>query len=566
MKKLLSVLLAAAMLLSLFGFTATAEGELSEPGVLPIWTGAEPYVIRVLVAENPKVSDFDDNAYTHWIEESCNVDLQFSYLPATDTKDKLTAMIAGGSIEDEGIDVINVGGINMTDVKTWGDEGIIMNVADFYAKGLAVNADAAVAAHPDMNLITNITTAEGGIYSVPKIQISPSNETRHKMWINEQWLKNLNLEVPTTIDEFYNMLVAFKEQDANGDGDPNNEIPFITSTGYGGTAYKFLTNAFVFESCDDDMFLLKDGHVTTSYLQDEWLEAQTFLKKLCDEGLMAKESFTYNNDDLKAVACSEDDIVGVVTNSSCAFMGPADDPIRLRYICLNPLTGPEGVCYASYAASTTSNMWIVTANASNPELIFRVGDFQFSEEGFLRGRFGLENENWMTKENYMAQHPEQTLAARYGAMGYEGKYVFYNDIRDQTVNNLYWYDPMAFFAGDVEAEGMYVADDGNGKVINLETNATCRQETASGYYQLCKPGPDTYVPTLAFTEDELEVLAECQASIRTYVKEQRTKYIIGEKSDLEDRDAFIQNLKDTFNLDEFLEICDRAYQRQYAGK
>ena len=94
MKKLLSMLLVAVMLLSVFSFAAAADGDLSEPGVLPIWTGDEPYVIHVLLGENPKVSDFDDNAYTHWIEEGCNVDLQFSYLPATDTKEKLTAMIA----------------------------------------------------------------------------------------------------------------------------------------------------------------------------------------------------------------------------------------------------------------------------------------------------------------------------------------------------------------------------------------------------------------------------------------------------------------------------------------
>ena len=266
------------------------------------------------------------------------------------------------------------------------------------------------------------------------------------------------------------------------------------------------------------------------------------------------------------MACSDDDIVGVVTNSSCAFMGQANDPYRLRYICLNPLTGPEGVCFSSYAASATSNCWMVTSYAANPELCFRVGDYQFTEDGFLRGRFGVENENWMTKENYAAAHPEETLVARYGSMGFEGKYVFYNDIRDQTVNNLYWYEHMPYFAGDVESNGMYVADDGKGTVINLENNGTCRQETGSGYYQLVKPGLDTYVPTLAFTEDELEVLAECQANIRTYVKEQRTKYIIGDASDLADKEAFVQNLKDTFNLDEFLEICDRAYQRQYAAK
>ena len=34
---------------------------------------------------------------------------------------------------------------------------------------------------------------------------------------------------PTTIDEYYEVLKAFKEQDANGNGDPDDEIPLITA-------------------------------------------------------------------------------------------------------------------------------------------------------------------------------------------------------------------------------------------------------------------------------------------------------------------------------------------------
>ena len=37
--------------------------------------------------------------------------------------------------------------------------------------------------------------------------------------------------MPTTLDELYNVLLAFKENDANGDGDPNNEIPFDFAAG-----------------------------------------------------------------------------------------------------------------------------------------------------------------------------------------------------------------------------------------------------------------------------------------------------------------------------------------------
>lgn len=560
MKKL-ALLLVVALFCTMCGFGFAEGAELSEPGVLPIWTGSEPAVIRVLTPGNARVSDFEDNLYTKWVEESCNVDLQITLLPDTDTASKFAAMVAADELKD--YDVICYGQ-NMTNAKLYADQGVFMDVSEYFADGLAVNCDAAVAAYPEYYLISSITTADGAVYGIPKIQISLSNETKYKAWINQGWLDNLGLEVPTTTDELYDVLCAFRDEDANGNGDTDDEIPFITSTGFGGTATAFLTNAFVYEGENDRFMLDADGHVTVSYIQDGWFEACDFLKKLCDEGLLRPESFTYNNDSLKAVACAEEDIVGMVTNSSCAFMGPATDPIRLRYVCMNPLTGPEGVCYSAYTASSTQTMWFVTPWANNPELCFRVGDFQFCEEGFLRGRFGVQNENWMTKEDYIAANPGVTLVARYGAMGYDGKYVFYNDIRDQSINNLYWYEHMPYFAGDVESEGMYVADDGNGNVISLANNATCRQETGSGFYQTVKPGADVYVPTLSYTADELAVLAEFQATIKTYVNEQRTKYIIGDESDLADRDTFIKNLYESFGLEQILEIADAAYQRQYA--
>ena len=290
-----------------------------------------------------------------------------------------------------------------------------------------------------------------------------------------------------------------------------------------------------------------------------------YLKKLCDEGLLAKESFTYSNTDLLAVAGTDEDVVGVMTNSSLAFMGAGDDPYRLRYICIAPLTGPDGVKYTAYSQSATNSQWHVTTYAENPELCFRVGDAQFTEEFFLAGRFGVENENWMTSENYLKANPGEEIAARYEAMGYEGHYVFYNDVRG-TPNNLNWYDPMPYFSGTVECEGAYVSKAADGTTMSAENNCTVRQETASGVYQLCKPGSDVYVPNLAFTDEELEEISESLSTIKAYVNEQRTNYIIGEESDLADSQKFIDNLKSSFNLDKILEIADAAYQRQYAAK
>ena len=51
----------------------------------------------------------------------------------------------------------------------------------------------------------------------------------NKMWINKAWLDRVGMEVPQTTEEFKEVLRAFKEQDANGNGDPNDEIPLSGS-------------------------------------------------------------------------------------------------------------------------------------------------------------------------------------------------------------------------------------------------------------------------------------------------------------------------------------------------
>ena len=69
------------------------------------------------------------------------------------------------------------------------------------------------------------TQADGAVYALPSWkEFWPQAITRQ--YINQQWLDNLGLEMPTNWDELFDVLVAFKEEDANGNGDPNDEIPF----------------------------------------------------------------------------------------------------------------------------------------------------------------------------------------------------------------------------------------------------------------------------------------------------------------------------------------------------
>ena len=137
-----------------------------------------------------------------------------------------------------------------------------------------------------------ITTPDGNIYSLPNVDGSLHVQYNMKLWLNTTWLDNLGLSMPTTTDEFYNVLKAFKEQDANGNGNPNDEIPFSTVTSGAGTQIDgFLMNPFQ-QTSENTKLYIDNGVVTYAPVQDNYKEGLKYLNKLWAEGLINPESFT----------------------------------------------------------------------------------------------------------------------------------------------------------------------------------------------------------------------------------------------------------------------------------
>lgn len=560
-RKILALLLAVLMVVPMM---AMAEGELSAPGELPIWKGAEPYKLTILVEPNDLVTDFEDNDFTQWIEESCNVALDFEYLPKGDAADKLAIMVQSG---DKLPDIVCFG-LDVDTAYAYGDAGAFLNLAEYYESGLAVNVDDANARFPELNLMGSIVNYDGSVYGVPRFQGSEDNETKYKMWLNTSFLNNLGMEMPTTTEEFKQMLIRFRDEDANGNGDPNDELPMLGCTSWGGDVVKFLTNAFIFEG-DDDMWMLKDGKVTASYLQDAWFDACDYLQELCVEGLLLPQSFTYERNDIAAVG-KNNNVVGVVTASQIYFMENKEEGaenIALNYWSVAPLYGPEGYRTVAYAASSAYPQWMVTADCTNPELAFRVGDFIFSEEGFRRGYWGVEGQNYLSVEDYAAEYPgseinsaKKGLEANYVTNSPDGKYkqAF------GTAGNVTWYSQMPYFSGNVSNQMVGPKYDLEGNLISdPATNLVTRQQQATDLAQTLLPDVDTYCPKLNFSADELNEIGEIRATLKSFVNEQRTLYIMGDASSLlNDRDAFINELK-LIGIDRVLELANVAYERQY---
>src|SRR5699024_6183840 len=72
-----------------------------------------------------------------------------------------------------------------------------------------------------------ITFPDGGIYGLPTIYDPefPSLLMGSKIWVREDWLEQLDMEIPETTEEYYEYLKAVKETDLNGSGE-HDEIPY----------------------------------------------------------------------------------------------------------------------------------------------------------------------------------------------------------------------------------------------------------------------------------------------------------------------------------------------------
>lgn len=102
--------------------------------------------------------------------------------------------------------------------------------------------------------------------------------------INKSWLDKLGLKVPDTIDDLYNVLKAFKEQDPNGNG-KQDEIPFIELS-------NDLISPFGIADLNNNFMVVKDGNAVYYPISEEYKEGLKWESKLFKDGLLDKEVFT----------------------------------------------------------------------------------------------------------------------------------------------------------------------------------------------------------------------------------------------------------------------------------
>lgn len=169
------------------------------------------------------VSDIDTHYAAKEIEKRTGIKLKIELVDYQQVSERVTLMLNAG---DELPDIITAARMSLAQINFYGAKGVFAPLESLiFQSGYWIKD--IFERYPDVE--RQSYAWDGHIYVVPRYAENAINSYGAKLWINNRWLSNLGLDMPATTDELYSVLKAFKEQDANGNGDPTDEIPLTTA-------------------------------------------------------------------------------------------------------------------------------------------------------------------------------------------------------------------------------------------------------------------------------------------------------------------------------------------------
>jgi putative aldouronate transport system substrate-binding protein len=494
-----------------------------------------------------EVTDWDTNAVTQYWESKTGIHIEWEVITdGAASKQKLGVIMASGELPDV---IMSAGSTFSQDqAVSYGSQGLIIALNDLIDT-YGVNTKKLFEYDPLAEKA--ITTPDGSIYFLPSYT---SNEMAHtgmvqKCLVNTDWLERLDLKIPTTTEDFYNILVAFRDQDANGNGNAQDEIPLVT---YANNFDTFLMNSFQYNSgLAYNRLMVEAGTVMASYVQPGWQEGLKYMKRLYEENLADKEIFLANDAQLKLyTGDANGNRVGACLTYAYSRFIDISTPVVNEFTFIEPLIGPTGLQQTPYVKSIIYPTFFITKNCAFPDLAFRWGDAKLVDALAdptlieMNGMYGPENEGWAK-----ATADEKGLDGKTPA-AYKWLFTW------GQPNNLNWHEySIGFRRGDW-------------KLLMATTQGTWNQEVIlfNVTQELYKPyATEKNVPnTLIFDAEAVSEVGQLKTVINDYVNESISKFVTGAMDIEQDWDKYLSELN-KMGLERFITLHQEAYAGQFGN-
>lgn len=364
MKKIVALLLCVLFVLPSLALAEDDKTVLPEGEKLTYWT----------TMTSPYAATPNEIEYFKIIQEATGVDVD--YISGSGGSEALSLLI----VADDTPDIID---------DSWGNfpggidkclaDGVIIPLNDLMDAGYMPNFVKYLQEHPAVD--RQCKNDEGLYYSVPMVRAEDSYMVFNGNIVRKDWLDELGLEVPTTLQEMEDVLIAFKEKKGATAGYT------VAWNNYSRTVYAF--------GIAEDFYINADGQVAYGYIEPAYKEFLELMNRWISMGIADPDMFTQSYDTWSAKIASGK--TGFVWGNTGGELGSKLQSIKADVPGMDWIPVPNPVRNAGdsfpmdISASVVNGLGAsISSNCKYPEAAAKLLDYVFSPEGIILSNFGVE--------------------------------------------------------------------------------------------------------------------------------------------------------------------------------
>ncbi len=322
----------------------------------------------------------EDNRWTKWIIENGPADVDFQAIPRWESLDKYNVLFASGQAPDLIYEFKTDFRDQLINAKQ------LMPIQDLIEEH-SVEYKAMLEEYPILRKIA--TRDDGNMYEFGRLNGMLPN---HGLLIRKDWLDNLGLSVPKTVDDLYKVAEAFTK----GDPDKNGADDTL---GMGA--------AFVSQYILDAMFQGVEYKIQDGKMVRAWENKQAeyeFIKKLYENGIIDKDFLLDKNGENEKQNFITGKLgiygtSGVASNGTLGTYEALKKNIPNAQVMTIELPASEFGQFSPVIGSPVQATAAINANAKDPATIIKYVDFLVKESTQKMLRFGEEGVHWQNDAN-----------------------------------------------------------------------------------------------------------------------------------------------------------------------
>ena len=561
MKKLISVLLLIAMLLTMTACSGDKKSEKQEGAGIDAlvadygfqWTdtsapivnekGAEEIVFTIYSSKNASALDYNDMKIMQDLYASTNVNVFWENVSES-VYSQQKNLIFGNA--DDRPDAIYHAGMSSGEIIKYAKRKVLVPISDYLE--YMPNFSKILEERPDIKAQL-INVEDGKIYSLPRIEEMGLLQSPNLLFLNKVWAQaaieagavdglteaDLVDGINITAAQMEQILTYFRDNDMNGNGNAGDERPL-----------SFVHNNWQGNQCDlYGMFglndnlehrVIVDGKVTYTVQDDRFKEATNFIANWVSNGLIDQVSFEQSQDNFLAN--------GKGLETYGAFYWWESETVVSNpenYIVCNPLIGPNGdqtICVSNNPEVGTGEV-IIFSDCANVEVLLAYFD-----------RF---------------YDPIISAQINYGPIG-----IVYEEEMDANGMLVQKEVPEGMTTDELRLQNaplgiIYLSDYAWNNVVNMEPRAQLRLERLDLVATPFVPDGVQPCPNLQFTLEELNTLSNYETNLNDYIRTNLINWLL--KGGVTDAqwDAFQADLVGKCRINDLQKVYQDAYDRYVSG-